>query len=63
MSWNIRGLGDSNECNIVRSVLANAKPSIVCFQETKLHTINVFKAKTFLPPNLASSLVFAGGWL
>jgi len=51
MSWNVRGLGDSDKCNLVRNVLVDAKPSVICIQETKLATLDLFKAKTFLPPN------------
>jgi len=36
VSWNVRGLGDPDKCTIVRNALRDAKPSIVCLQETKL---------------------------
>lgn len=59
VSWNTRGLGDPDKCNLVRNVLFDAKPSVICIQETKLASVDLFKAKTFLPPNIASSFVFA----
>jgi exonuclease III len=59
VSWNVRGLGDSDKCGVVRDVFTDAKPSIICLQETKLDTINLFKAKAFLPINFSSSYVFA----
>ena len=59
VSWNVRSLGDSDKCSIVRNAFCDAKPSIVCIQETKLATIDIFKAKSFLPANLSSSHVFA----
>jgi len=59
VSWNVRGLGDSDKCGIVRNAICDVKPSIVCLQETKLQNIDFFKAKSFLPSNLASSHVCA----
>jgi exonuclease III len=58
VSWNVRGLGDLDKCNIVRNATRDANYSVVCLQETKLERIDTFKAKTFLPPNLASTFVF-----
>ena len=51
-SWNIRGLGQVLKCGDVLSELINIKPNAVFLQETKLETINKFKAKTFLPSSL-----------
>jgi exonuclease III len=59
VSWNVRGLGDSDKCNLVRNVFSDAKPSVICIQETKLATIDLFKAKSFLPTNFATSFVLA----
>jgi exonuclease III len=58
VSWNVRGLGNSDKCGIVRNAICDVMPAIVCLQETKLHTIDAFKAKSFLPPKFASSFVF-----
>lgn len=57
LSWNVRGLGDPEKCNVVRDAIASANPSIMCFQESKLHSFDLFKVKTFLPPQLAQSHV------
>lgn len=57
-SWNTRGLGDHDKCKIVRDAIHSAAPSVACLQETKLHELSLFKAKTFLPPNLSSSYDF-----
>lgn len=59
VSWNVRGLGDSDKCSIVRNALCDVMPSLICFQETKLHEINFFKARSILPVNMASSFIFA----
>lgn len=59
VSWNVRGLGDSDKCNLVRNVFTDAKPSVICIQETKLASIDLFKAKSFLPTNFAASFVLA----
>lgn len=59
VSWNVRGLGDSDKCKVVRTVFSDAKPSFICIQETKLALIDLFKAQTFLPPPFSSSFVFS----
>jgi exonuclease III len=48
-SWNVRGLGDPDKCDIVRATLLSAKPSFVCLQESKLGDLSVAKASSFLP--------------
>jgi len=58
MSWNVRGLGDSEKCDVVRDAIASATPSVCCFQETKLHDVPAPKARTFLPTTLANSFHF-----
>lgn len=40
LSWNVRGLNDSRKKNMIRGSLNWWKPIIVCFQETKLDSIN-----------------------
>jgi len=57
--WNVRGLGDSDKCNLVRRVFLDARPNIVCIQESKLAEIDAFKAKTFLPTSLSNSFVLS----
>ena len=44
MSWNVRGLGDSEKCDVVRDAIASATPSVCCLQETKLHDVDQFMA-------------------
>lgn len=58
LSWNVRGLGDPDKCTVVRDAISSASPMIVCLQESKLHDISRFKAKTFLPRNLSDSFLF-----
>ena len=55
LSWNVRGLGDPDKCNVVRDAISSANPTVMCVQESKLHSIDQFKIKTFLPPQLACS--------
>jgi hypothetical protein len=54
MSWNIWGLGDSDKCIVVRDALSLARPIIVCIQESKLRSINVFSSRSFLPRNVTN---------
>ena len=49
ISWNVRGLGDAEKCDIVRDTLTTVKPTIICLQETKLSSTSVTKARSFLP--------------
>ena len=42
--WNVRGLGDSNKCSLVKDALLASHPSVVCLQETKLQVVDTFKA-------------------
>ena len=55
--WNVRGLGQSDRCSEVKRLLTAHKPSIACFQESKLSDISHFKKLSFLPAHL-QSLVF-----
>ena len=57
VSWNVRGLGDSDKCNVVRNVFSDAKTTFICIQESKLSEVNFFKAQTFLPRPFSSSFV------
>lgn len=52
MPWNVRGLGDSDKCTVVRDAIFSASPSIACLQERKLSEISAFKENTFLPRTL-----------
>jgi len=63
MSWNVRGLGDPEKCDLVRDAVTSAMPLICCLQETKLPDITTLKARCFLPTNLANSfkLISAAG--
>ena len=58
VSWNVRGLGDSDKCAIVKDALISVNPSVICLQETKLHHISLFQARSFLPPNFAKTIHF-----
>ena len=62
ISWNVRGLGDSDKCDVVRDTLTTVKPTVVCLQETKLSSTSVAKARSFLPTSFRDFLcVDAGG--
>jgi exonuclease III len=57
LSWNVRGLGDPDKCSIVREAISSANPTIMCIQESKLHDVDRFKRKTFLPPQLTETYI------
>lgn len=46
ISWNVRGLNDSKKRNIIRGCLSRWKPDLVCFQESKLDSINDYLVKS-----------------
>jgi len=58
LSWNVRGLGDKSKCNNARLAIPQTTPTILFFQESKLQTIDCFKACSFLPATHASSFSF-----
>lgn len=53
-SWNVRDFGRLAKCTDVKIALLHTNPSVICFQETKLEDVTIFKAATFLPPNCRS---------
>ena len=62
LSWNVRGLGDSLKCDVVKDALTSAHPTTICLQETKLSSPTNQKARSFLPPNFRDfQCVDAGG--
>ena len=62
LSWNVRGLGQQEKFDVMRDALVQAHPSILCLQETKLHSITAQKCKAFLSQSLDSfHLVPASG--
>ena len=40
VSWNVRGLNDSQKCLVVRNLLREWQCNVVCLQETKLAGID-----------------------
>ena len=52
-------MGDSDKCNLVRNIFSDAKPAVICIQETKLAYVDLFKAKTFLPPIFCNHFVLS----
>ncbi|CAN6358083.1 unnamed protein product [Urochloa humidicola] len=44
ISWNIRGLNDSDKCAAVKLALPSPAPSIIALQETKLDVVPSYKA-------------------
>jgi exonuclease III len=52
LSWNVRGLGQIDKCDVVRDNILRNHPNIVCLQETKLMDIVGHDTRAFLPANL-----------
>jgi hypothetical protein len=62
MSWNVRGLGDDDKCGVVRDNISDARPSVVCIQESKLAHLDAPKSRSFLPSYISDfSIVPADG--
>ena len=55
LSWNVRGLGETDKCDLVRNAICAAHPHIACLQESKLTHLDANKAKSFLRPNLSDN--------
>ncbi len=47
LSWNVRGLNDKAKCSVVRAFVQNCKCGVVCFQESKISSLSVFKLRSF----------------
>lgn len=52
VSWNVRGLNDKKKRSLVKDVIKNASPQIVCMQETKWSTDNKLLVKETVGPRL-----------
>lgn len=69
LSWNIRGLGSNEKCDIVRNVIKNSRCDVVAFQETKCNTVDFSYVVRFLPSFFSKEVAFnkainsAGGTL
>ena len=42
ISWNVRGLGDSSKCGVIKQFMRNIKCNFLCMPETKLNTHSPF---------------------
>lgn len=49
LNWNVRGLGDSNKCAVVKDMVCDIKPDLVCFQETKWSECSIFRVRQVCP--------------
>ena len=58
--WNVRGLGDSNKCTLVKDALLASRSFVVCLQESKLQQMDLRKAATSLPVGLRSFIYMPG---
>lgn len=56
--WNVRGLNSAARREAVRLFMQQARPVIICLQETKLDNVSMQLASEFLGPTWCSSYVF-----
>ena len=69
LSWNVRGLGGDEKCNIVRNIIKNGRCDVIVFQETKCNAIDLTYILRFLPSFFSLETVYnlalnsAGGTL
>jgi exonuclease III len=62
LCWNVRGLGDSNKCVVVKDIIKEANASILCIQETKVSEISFVKFNNIFPPRYTNySILSANG--
>ena len=57
VSWNVRGLGNSDKCKTIWDTLVSARLNVACIQEMKPRHTDPTKARSFLPPSFQISLV------
>lgn len=58
LSWNFRGLGLLDKCNIVRETIRCSRCDICMLQETKLNEISLSYVSNFLPSYFNTDCVF-----
>jgi exonuclease III len=54
LCWNVHGLGDPAKCSVVKDVIREVHPSIICIQETKLMDVSLAKFNFFAPHSLSN---------
>lgn len=47
LSWNVNGLNDNRKWDIIKSLVRDWKPNILCLQETKIEDWNGILARQF----------------
>jgi exonuclease III len=45
-SWNVRGMGDSTKCALIKDSIRNANANVICLQETKWDEFEDFRIKS-----------------
>jgi len=68
LSWNVRGLGQSDKRVVVKDNIDKNHPQLVCLQETKLNVVDSFCFRSFMPPTsmpfvLNRPMILVVGWL
>lgn len=58
MSWNVRGLGCINKCNVVRNTIKNSYCDLCLLQETKCNSIDFAVVSKFLPSFFHQDVAF-----
>lgn len=58
LNWNVRGLNSGARREVVKLMIQQTKPMIICLQETKLNLIDSFLAMEFLGPRFSDSFQF-----
>lgn len=49
LSWNVRGLGCSRKCDVVRNIIKTSRCDVCLLQETKCNVMDVTVSRNFLP--------------
>lgn len=58
LSWNVRGLGNDEKCNVVRNIIKNSRSDVVVFQETKCNRMEFAYIVHFLPSFYSHELAY-----
>lgn len=49
LNWNVRGLGDLQKCAVIKDLAVEAKPDLICYQDTKWSECSIFQVRHACP--------------
>lgn len=56
LNWNVRGLGDSQKCDVIKDIAIDANPDLISYQETKWSECSIFRVRQVCPAKFINFL-------